>query len=164
MNAVTSGTAGRALLIDGRSLKSFDIDEPSNLVIRHRSDLPYMFGEGRDLRVIENANLDAIAKELKTEADLTLALDLTLISLDEELEEDIRKDALQDLNELLADEQIRERLEGIIYSLPLPDDGDLVGALKFCDKSRLPNSFAFLEDLDRRQHLISKVSASWEVI
>src|SRR5438876_3994724 len=116
MNAVISGTAGRALLIDGKSLKSFDVDDPSKLVARHQSDLPYIFGEGRDLRVIENADLDSIAKELKSEADFTLALDLTLVSLDAELEEDIRKDAIQDLDELLADEQIRERLEGSIYA------------------------------------------------
>ena len=46
----------------------------------------------------------------------------------------------------------------------MPDDADVVGALKFCDQSRLPNSFAFFEDLDRRQPLISKVSASWDII
>src|SRR5438105_578030 len=143
MNAVISGTAGRALLIDGKSLKTFDVDDPSNLVVRHQSDLPFMFGEGRDLRVIENADLDSIAKELKSEADFTLALDLTLISLDAELEEDIRKDAIQDLDELLGDAQIRDRLEGIIYARPLPDDADLDGALRFCDKSHLPNYFAF---------------------
>src|SRR3989442_2864137 len=164
MNAVISGTAGRALLIDGKSLKTFDVDDPSNLVVRHQSDLPYMFGEGRDLRVIENADLDSIAEELKTEADLALALDLTLISLDEELEEDIRKDAIQDLDELFTNPQVTEHLERIMYARPLPDDADVVGALKFCDQSRLPNSFAFFEDLDRRQPLISKVSASWDII
>jgi tetratricopeptide (TPR) repeat protein len=164
MNAVISGTAGRALLVDGKSLKSFDVDDPSKLVERKQSDLPYLFGEGRDLRVIENSDIASIATELKSDSALTLALDLVLISLDEELEDDIRKDALQDLDELLVEAQLRERLEGIMYARPLPDDADLAGALKFCDSVRLPNSFAFLEDLGRRQPLISKVSAAWDVI
>ena len=163
MNAVISGTAGRALLVDGNSLKSFDVDDPSKLVDRQRSELPYLFGEGRDLRIIENSDIQSIAQELEAESNSALALDLTLISLDEELEEDIRKDALQDLDELLSDD-LTERLEGILYARPLPDDGDLAGALRFCDKSILPNSFALLEGLERRQSLIEKVSAAWDVI
>src|SRR5437763_715881 len=164
MQAVISGISRKALVVDGDSLQVFDVDEPTKLIDCHQSDLPYLFGEGRDLRFIEDADLESIGKELKSDSNLTLALDLTLISLDEELEEDIRKDAIQDLDELLADKQVRERLEGIMYARPLPDDADLVAALKFCDESRLPSSFAFLEDLDRRQPLISKVSAAWDVI
>ncbi|MFZ0748664.1 MAG: hypothetical protein WAM70_04830, partial [Pyrinomonadaceae bacterium] len=165
MNAVISGTAGQGLLIDGESLKSLDVEDPSTLVVRKHADLPYLFGEGRDLRFIENADLDSIVKELKSESDVSLALDLTLISLDEELEEDIRKDAIRDLDELLVDAELRERLEGIMYARPLPeDDADLSGALNFCNKSSRANSFALLTDLDRRQTLVSKVSEAWDII
>jgi len=108
MNALISGTAGRALVIDGNSLKSFDLDDPSNLAVRQQADMPYLFGEGRDLRIIENADLESIAKELKSDSDLSLALDLSLISLDGEMEEDIRKDAMHELDELLRDALLRE--------------------------------------------------------
>src|SRR5205823_13313361 len=84
-----------------------------------------------------------------------------LISLDEELEEDIRKDAIQDLDELLADKQVRERLEGIMYARPLPDDADLVAALKFCDESRLPSSFAFLEDRSEERRVGKECRCGW---
>jgi tetratricopeptide (TPR) repeat protein len=164
MNAVISGIAGRALLIDGDSLKSFDVDDPSKLVVRQHADVPYLFGEGRDLRVIEDANLDLIAKELKSDTNLALALDLALISLDEEVEEDIRKDAINELEDLLDDAPLRERLEGILYAHPIPADGDLAGALRSCDRSHFPNSFALFHDLERRQALISKVCAGWDVI
>src|SRR5258707_7519297 len=123
MNAVISGTAGRALLVDGKSLMSFDVDDPSKLVVRQQSDLPYLFGEGRDLRLIEDSDIESIARELDAESNLALALDLTLISLDAELEEDIRKDAIHDLDELLVNSRLSERLEGILYARPLPDDG-----------------------------------------
>lgn len=165
MNAVISGTAGQALLIEGESLRSLDVENPSSLVVRTQADLPYLFGEGRDLCFIEDTDLDSIVKELNSESNLSLALDLTLISLDEELEDDIRKDAIRDLDELLVDAKLRERLEGILYARPLPrEDADLWGALNFCNKSSLSNSFSLLTDLDRRETLVSKVSAAWDVI
>src|SRR6266851_1071631 len=164
MNAVISGTAGTALLVDGESLMSFHVDDPSTLVERQQSDLPYLFGEGRDLRIIENADTESIATELKSETDLALALDLTLISLDEELEEDIRKDALQDLDELLVDDHLVVRLENILYARPLPEDGDLVGARKFCADSDPANAPSFLQRLEERQSVIAEVSAAWDAI
>src|SRR6266480_3931726 len=164
MQAVISGISRKALVVDGDSLQAFDVDEPTKLINCHQSDLPFLFGEGRDLRFIEDADLESIGKELKSDSDLTLALDLTLISLDEELDEDIRKDAIQDLDELLAGDHVAKHLENVMYARPLPDDADLPSALKFCDKSRLPNSFAFFDDLCQRQPLISKISAAWDVI
>ncbi len=148
MQAVISGISRKALVVDGDSLQAFDVDEPTKLIDCHQSDLPYLFGEGRDLRFIEDADLESIGKELKSDSNLTLALDLTLISLDEELEEDIRKDAIQDLDELFTNQQVTEYLERIMYARPLPDDADLPGVLKFYDETRLPNSFVFFEDLE----------------
>jgi len=116
MDAVISGRAGRALLLDGESLKSFDVDDPSELVSRQQSDLPYLFGETQDLRVIENADLESIQQELKQDCEWNWALDLALISLDAELPDEIRKEALEGLDELLADNRVVERLENILYA------------------------------------------------
>ena len=162
MNAVISGTARRALLIDGHSLESFDANGLSKSV--QQSDLPFIFGEGRDLRVIENADFDSIAKELTSEANLALALDLTLISLDEELEEDIRKDALQHLNEALSDKQLVVQLENILYACPLPEDSDLPQALEFCQSLDVPKGRAFLDNLQKNQFSIGGVRATWDAI
>jgi len=163
MNAVISGTVGRALLIDGKSLKSFDADDPSKLVDRQQSDLLYLFGEGRDLRIIENSDITSIAAELKFESNSALALDLTLISLDDELEADIREDALRDLDELLVESQLVVRLENILYARSLPDDGDLVGALELCTDG-LANALSLLQGLQERQSVIAEVSAAWDII
>src|SRR6202140_3013907 len=164
MNAVISGTAGRALLVDGKSLKSFDVDDPSKLVDRRQSDLRYLFGEGRDLRSIENSDIGSIASELKSDSDSALALDLTLISLDEELEADIREDALRDLDELLVENQLVVRLENILYARPLPDDGDLVGALKLCADARLRGALSLLQRFEEHQSVIVEVSSAWDII
>src|SRR2546421_8566114 len=111
MQAVISGNAGRALVLEGDSLKSFDVDEPSKTVPRTPADFAYLFGEMQDLRVVENTDIDSIRQELKYDSDSAVALDLALISLDAELPDDIRKEAVEGLNGLLADERVVDRLE-----------------------------------------------------
>lgn len=101
MNAIVSGRSERALLLDGESLKSFELDDPSTIVPRHRSELPYLFGEAADLRTLENTTLESVERELRMDCHFTWALDLALISLDAELEDEIRTDALEDLEQLL---------------------------------------------------------------
>lgn len=164
MHAVISGRAGRALVLDGESLTSFDVADPSNLVPRKSSDLPFLFGESRDLRIIENSEIESIGRELKADSDLNLALDLTLISHDAELEDDIRKDAIRDLDELLSDSHVVARLENILYARPLPDDGDLVGALRLCADLGDSHTHVFFRRLQKHQSLIGEVSAAWEII
>src|SRR5437868_2075214 len=105
MQAAISGIARKALIVNGESLKVLDVSEPTKLIDCRPSDVPYVFGEGRDVRFIENADFESIAKELQSDSDVMLALDLILISLDGELEEDIRKDAILDLYELILHEQ-----------------------------------------------------------
>jgi tetratricopeptide (TPR) repeat protein len=162
MDAVISGRAGKALLLDGDFLQSFDVDDPSRLVSRRQSDLPYLFGESQDLRVLENTDLESIRQELQHDCDCNWALDVTLISLDAELPDDIRKEAIEGLNELLDSDRVIERLENILYARPLPDDADLQGALKLADGT--PLSKALLQSLEERQPSIVEVSQAWDTI
>src|SRR5256714_8211281 len=164
MDAVISGRAGKALLLDGESLKSFDVDDPSEIVSRRQSDLPYLFGEAQDLRVIENADVESVKQALQHDCDFNWALDLTLISLDAELPDEIRKEAIEGLDELLADSRVVERLENILYARPLPEDADLEGALKLCNGTQSPNVFTLLQRFEERQSLISEVSQAWDII
>src|SRR2546423_1490758 len=164
MDAVISGRAGKALLLDGESLKSFDVDDPSEIVSRRQSDLPYLFGEAQDLRVIENADVESVKQALQHDCDFNWALDLTLISLDAELPDDIRKEAIEGLDELLSDSRVVERLEGILYARPLPEDVELVGAIKLCNEVRSSNGSALLRSFGQCQLLIYQVSQAWDTI
>jgi tetratricopeptide (TPR) repeat protein len=164
MDAVISGRAGRALLLEKDSLKSFDVNDPSTLVLRHQSDLPYLFGETQDLRAIENTDLESVQQELKHDCDWNWALDLTLISLDAELPDDIRKEAIEGLDELLADSRVLGQLENILYARPLPEDGDLAGALKLCEGTPSSNALALLQRFQEQQSLILEVSEAWDTI
>jgi tetratricopeptide (TPR) repeat protein len=128
------------------------------------SDLPYLFGEAADLRTIENTTIESVERELRMDCHFTWALDLALISLDAEIEDDIRSDALEDLEQLLAESATRQRLENVLYSKPLPEDADLKGALDHCDPQALSIVFGFLKRLEERQPSILSVHHAWEII
>src|SRR5437764_7200631 len=164
MQAAISGIARKAVIVDGDSVKLFDVDNPAQVVDCQRADIPYIFGDGLDLRFIADTNIESVTAELKSESNLRLALDLTLISLDNELEEDIRRDAFRDLDGLIRDEDLVSRLEGIMYARPLPEAADVETALTICKASAPNYSFSFLTSLARRQSVISDVSAAWDLI
>ncbi len=163
MNALISGRAGRALLLDAGSLTSFDVDDPSRLVPRAPADFAYLFGEMQDLRVVENTDVKAVQRELKQDSDSALALELALISLDAELPDDIRQEAMEGLDELLPDTSVAERLENILYARPLPEDADLTSVLQFCNEHVVAVS-TFLRRLEEREPFISEVSEAWDSI
>lgn len=164
MQAIVSGRAGRALILDGESLNSIEIDDPSKLVLRRRSDLPYLFGEASDLRTIENTTIESVERELRLDCHFTWALDLTLISLDADLEDEIRNDALEELEKLFTDEITVIRVENVLYSAPLPDDADLIKALELCESKALNGVLEFLRRLEDSQPLIEKANQAWETI
>jgi hypothetical protein len=160
MKAIVSGRSGKALIIDAGSLKSFDVDDPSNVVSRQPADLPYLFGDASDLRAVEHETVEAIANELRGDCNLTLAVDLTLISLDREVEYELRLEALDGLSELLMDETTAAQLKNVFYAEPLPEDADFRAVL-LCDKG-LPSDF--LIRLRRHQPVIFIVKRAWTAI
>ncbi|HEV7398499.1 MAG TPA: tetratricopeptide repeat protein [Pyrinomonadaceae bacterium] len=164
MNALISGRAGRALMLDGDSLRSFDVDDPSQLVPRAPSDFAYLFGEMEDLCVLENTDVESVQLKLKHESDSALALELALISLDAELPDDIRKEAMEGLDELLVEARVAERLENVLYARPLPDDADLATALELCGDASLSSVLNLLRRLEEREPFIREVCEAWDSI
>lgn len=164
MDALISGCTGRALLVDKGSLKSFDVDDPSKLAPRTPADFAYLFGEMQDLRVVENTDIESVRRQLKLDSDSALALDLALISLDAELPDDIRLEAMEGLDELLSDARVTERLENILYARPLPEDADLPGAIRLCNKREDSTTSSFFTKLEAREPFISEVSEAWDSI
>jgi tetratricopeptide (TPR) repeat protein len=130
-------------------------------VPRRRSDLPYLFGEAADLRIIEDTTIESVECELRKDCNFTWALDLTLISLDSELEDDIRKEALEELEHLFADDTTVIRVENVLYSKPLPEEADLNGALRLCNSEPTAE---FLRRLESHQPSIASVNQLWESI
>ena len=96
MDALISGANGRALLLDAGSLKSFDVDEPTKLLLRRPADFAYLFGEMQDLRVLEDTDIESVREEATTRLRFCIGAGaVALISLDSELPDDIRIEAME---------------------------------------------------------------------
>ena len=161
MNAVISGRAGLALVIEGESLMSLDVDDLETLVPRSACDLRFLLADATDLVTLENTGREEIARRLDLEHDIACALDMTLIALDSDSSMELRAEAVAALDELLADARVIERLEFTMYAKPLPDSADLMGAL-FCTEVKTSAPRSFFERLSQYQTAIRAVREAWD--
>jgi tetratricopeptide (TPR) repeat protein len=164
MDAVISGRVGKALLLEGDSLRSFDVDDPGTLVSMVASDYQLLFGDAPDLQFLEDTNAAAVARALEFEHNCACALDVALISLDPELSTELRTEAVGALEELIRDERVLTRLENILYAEPLPPAADLRGALEQCEASRAAAVRTTFEILEHHQQAIREVKLAWDAI
>ena len=164
MNAVISGRAGTALIVNGQTLLSFDVDEPETLVPRAQSDLPYLFGDARDLQFLQNTSQEQVKKQLEVEYNVTCALDLSLILMDASLSAGLREEAAVELEGLFRDVMVLERLEGILYAHPLPDSADIIGAKERSEAANATTTLRVTDDLLSRQPFIRDVCLAWDAI
>ena len=164
MDAVISGRTGTALLMDGGSLFSFDVDDVDTCVPRQQSDLPFLFGDATDLQFLENVDPDQARHQLELAYNGACALDLTLILLDSELSAGIREEAAEDLEELFTNAQIIEFLESLLYARPLPAAADVTGAIERSDGVGAKPVAAVMQSLLERQPFIRKACQEWNEI
>jgi hypothetical protein len=164
MDAVISGRVGKALLLEGDSLRSFDVDDPGTLVSMVASDYQLLFGDAPDLQFLEDTDAAAFARALEFEHNCACALDVALISLDPELSTELRAEAVGALEELIRDERVLTRLEYILYAEPLPPAADLRGALEQCEASRAATVRTTFEILEHHQQAIREVKLAWDAI
>lgn len=163
MNAVISGRAGLALVIEGETFMSLDVDDLETLVPRRPSNLRFLLADATDLVTLEGTSREEIAQRLDLEHDIACALDMTLIALDIDSSMELRAEAVSALDELLANARVIERLEFTMYAKPLPDSADLIGAL-FCTEVTTAAARSFFERLDRDQTAIRAVREVWDAL
>jgi tetratricopeptide (TPR) repeat protein len=164
MDAIISGRAGVALLVDGEVLSSFDVEDPGTLMPRRPADLRLLFGEAPDVQFLEGVNRDEAARHLELAFNCASALDLDLILFDAELTDDVRDDAADELDRLLSDPPVVEYLENILFGKPLPAAADIAGALARCEGKRLPRLSSTLQLLEGYQPSIRAVCAQWDAL
>ena len=164
MNALISGQAGLALVVDGDRLATIHADDPDVTVDRHAGEVRYLVGEGRDFVPIENVARDEIVRELLVAQDREDALELALILLDSEMPDDIRQESAQELEELLGQESVARYVEGVLYAKPLPDSADAEGGLSLARAADYGEVARTFERLQESQATIREVRDAWEAI
>lgn len=162
MDAVVSGHAGVALLLDGEKLASIHFGE-DGVVPRSPSEVSLLFSGAGDLRLFRNVEPEEVREQLDLESKRIDALHLALILLDSELSEETRQTAAEELEEELADQNMMNWLEGVLFAHPLPPSADLVGANAACSDS-FERTRTLLLRLESHQPVVKEVCQAWEAI
>ncbi|HSN86228.1 MAG TPA: hypothetical protein VL025_05685, partial [Thermoanaerobaculia bacterium] len=113
MNAVISGAAGVALILDsGQSciLRVEAMDEPMPIRVE---DQRYWFGDARDFQFLQGVTIPEIRRRLAEARDHDDALHLVLGLLDPELTDETRRALASELEDLLQVESVRTFLENV---------------------------------------------------
>jgi DNA-directed RNA polymerase specialized sigma24 family protein len=163
MNAVISGRAGVAILLQGDQLLSMDLDEPEELVPRRPDEYHLLIGDGTDLDFLEDVDLTAVRERLEDAVCREEALTVSLLLLDGELSDEIRTQAAEDLDECLAVPRALDSLEAVLYAAPLPEMADLPGALR-CAQNQDQTVLPFLLRLKAQQPAIRTARQAWEAL
>ncbi len=162
MEAVISGQAGVALLVDGESLSSIYVHAPDEAVPRRASEFPYLFGKADDLIFLEDVTVDDARRQLTAASDGCDVLHLVLMRLDPERPLDIRQEAAAELDEVLASNpQAGEHAERLLLAAPLPPTADVEGAKAHCPPGAARK---FVDRLRQLQPAIDKAAAAWRTI
>jgi tetratricopeptide (TPR) repeat protein len=160
MNAMLSGRAGCAVLLEKDSVQWFRIEDPDSLHATIPDAVDVLFRDVQDVEYLEGTTHDEVSNRLEDAVDCAEALDLALFLLDPVLTEETRRSAAWELDELLADPMIVERLEEIFCAAPLPSGADLAGAHRYADEAS-PHTARFLERLDQWQPSIAAIRHDW---
>lgn len=162
MDAVVSGHAGVALLLDGDRLSSIHFGD-DEVVPRSPAEVSLLFSGAGDLRLFRNVEPEEVREQLDLESKRIDALHLALILLDSELSEETRQIAAEELEEELKDEGITSWLEGVLYAHPLPASADFTGAYAACTEAT-ERAWALLRRLESLQPMVKQVYEIWQVI
>jgi tetratricopeptide (TPR) repeat protein len=163
MDAVISGHAGVALLLDGKKLSSIHFGGDGEALPRRPSEISLLFAGAGDLRLLKNVKPAQVREQLDLESARIDALHLALILLDADLSDETRRTAAEELEEELADQGIASWLEGVLYAHPLPASADLLGAYSACIGST-ERTRALLFRLESLQAVIKEVHNAWQAV
>lgn len=162
MDAVVSGRAGIALLRSDDSITSISVANPKRLVPRSASAWNLLFGDARDIQVLENVSVDDAVRALDRAHKRTMALDLALIQLDPDLSEPQRRHAADALELLVREQACLEDLSFVLYARPVPRTADLEGARG--NAASGSKVVLLLSELAAHQPAILRVATAWDMV
>jgi hypothetical protein len=163
VDAVLSGHAGVALLLDGDKLSSLHFEDSDEALPRSPGEVHLLFAGAQDLEFLENVGLEEVRGHLDLAGTRVDALHLALNLLDSELSHETRRCTAEDLEELLADDRIGRWVESVLFAHPLPRSADPVGARSACT-GRTERTRELLGKLESLQPVIVEVQQAWEAI
>ena len=164
MQAIVSGQAGLAVLIDGESIYSIEANDPGVDTPRDRTDLLHLFAGATDVVEFPVEDRAAAVRRLQFDWNCDRALRMTLILLDPEEDSETRVLAAECVENRLSDEAVRNWLVARLYQAPMPDAGDLAGAIDLTASDELPLIQKLLIELQTDQPHIEAAVEAWDEV
>ena len=163
MKALVSGQAGIAVLIEGGRVSFLHLDSPQPIP-RSKADIPHLFADATDVVELPQTTVEKAGAALDLSWRQDRALHLILILLDREADDGARRIAVECLEEFLADSEVSAFVCNRLYSAPLPDLADMVGALLLAESASASRLDALLEDLGESQAEICRRRREWDAL
>jgi hypothetical protein len=162
MNAVISGRAGVAILVDGERILSLEVDDDGPPVPRTSRDIRFMLGDARDAVFLDDVSIDEVRHCLRHTRDDDDALQLALFLLDAELSDGARENAASVLEEQLC--VAIQSVTNVLFAHPLPNMADRVGAIRCAARANARGVTFLFERLGDAQPHIEHVWRAWEAL
>ncbi len=159
MEALISGQAGVAVLIEGNTATSFSIDEPNVHIPLSTSSVSYIFSHVTDLLKFKGISKDKALSELEVAWGKDRIMQLSLLLLNTEESRDIRISAAESIEEFLADRHLEDYLLNRFFMAPLPLPVN--EALDLVRKSAFSRVFHVLEHVEKHQAQIRRCRSAW---
>ncbi|MEK6261796.1 MAG: DUF1571 domain-containing protein [Planctomycetota bacterium] len=165
MQAVVSGRACVAMLIDGDTLYSIHYEKMDELVPRRAEEFRSLLGGVHDLDWINDvASIDDLRDRLADAVDAAEALNLVLYLSDCELSTETRETAAKELEELIVYPEIVASVEQVLFAKPLPNTAKFDSGLTACGVTGSQVTAVFLKRVLDLQPAITAVRLAWDAI
>lgn len=160
MDVLISGQAGLAITPQGDKMKVWEINS-----LPHGSELPIsqmdcLFYGAQDAYWTKADSEKTLIKKLKIAHHRDRALILTIMLLDSEEKNEIRKDIPNILEELIEDNDVQDFVRNRLFSQPLSSQPSIKETLNFCHNA--PQTTSILESVFSNQRGITACRKQWD--
>jgi len=162
LRAFISGQAGVAVMLDGDRAVSIDVENACH-VARGGDEWPYLLDGADDAYELDDVSEQQVVSELDLAWRKDRSLHLTLIFLDQDTQEEIRKESAGFLENLLSDERVLRYILNRLHVAPMPATADLRGAVGIARNDH-PRVDAILQEISRVQQAIERSRQAWELL
>jgi tetratricopeptide (TPR) repeat protein len=160
MDALVSGQAGVAILVQGNEALFVSMDELDAERKCSLDSIPYLLNCANDVIELRAVSKEVALSQLRQAWKFDRALHLILILLDVDEEEETRALAAESIPDLITDQRVRERLENHLYSATIPNVKGLEDAPSFfLGDVAFP---ALLKELAENQKTIGIIQRGWD--
>ena len=163
MIAFVSGSTSRAAIPLDRRFRGLILDSDQRLDLA-RESLPAYFLHSNDVEQVDCRDESDLLVKLEAAWQASRTVVLALIALDCINDEDIRREAAECAEALLASDLNREKLKNRMYSALLPDSFDLSSVTTLLKESHAPILLEIVEELVTLQPNVGNCVAAWDEV